>query len=103
MLLVGGWFCFLMAAPAQALEPGLSDRHRHMLKALGLPVVVPKYIPSGYQVERVEVRWVAGQGPGDGPEYAIGTVSPVNRGPCRLRCVGLRVVLAGLAETFSIL
>jgi hypothetical protein len=61
----------LLAAPAWAQEPGLSARHRHMLKALGYPVVMPAYVPAGYQVARVEVLWVAGQGPGDGPEYAV--------------------------------
>jgi hypothetical protein len=70
---------FLVSAPAEAKPQltGMTDAQRTTLKSLGMKIIVPGYVPKGFQVVGITARPCAPSGCGRGkPEYSITYLSP---------------------------
>jgi hypothetical protein len=70
--------CFfsLKAPPSQAAKPAPPPAHQliatqiRLLKALGSPVMVPSYVPKGYELDGLYLQYTH-PGPGGGPGYEL--------------------------------
>ena len=57
MLIVAGLLPLtIFASAAESSSSGLSDTQQASLRALGIQVAIPTYVPSGFQVAKVELK-----------------------------------------------
>ncbi|HEY9842025.1 MAG: hypothetical protein ACAI44_01270 [Candidatus Sericytochromatia bacterium] len=61
---------------AAAANHGLSPEQTRQLKALGIKIMLPAYIPKGYKVYSVSAETVPGKSPGSGPRYTVNYTGP---------------------------
>ncbi|MEZ0372576.1 MAG: hypothetical protein ACAI44_26020 [Candidatus Sericytochromatia bacterium] len=61
---------------AAAATQGLSPEQIRQLKALGIKIMLPSYIPKGYKVYSVFAETVPGKSLGSGPRYTVNYTGP---------------------------